>query len=190
MLPTSNQQTCEDSLFCLQHWLFYGCKYDDQIQDGFLKKIVFIYLRERTCTHKCTRGGWGLDREGEGQADSSLSMEPDVGLHPMNWDHDLSWKSRVRLSTDWATQAAPNPNWFKPKRKTQRILLLEEPLGTVWSEFQPSFSAVLCLPSLHFQAALPWGWTMTLPRYFSLRTQKYINTKFPGEVIRFSLIIT
>ena len=28
--------------------------------------------------------------EGEEQADSMLSVEPDVGLDPITWDHDLN----------------------------------------------------------------------------------------------------
>ena len=46
----------------------------------FIFKILFIYLRERE--HK---QGEGI----EGEADSPLSREPDVGL-PGPWDHDLS----------------------------------------------------------------------------------------------------
>ena len=49
----------------------------------FLKD--FLYLRERA--------GKGRGVEGEGEADSLLSREPDAGLDPRTWDHDLSPKA-------------------------------------------------------------------------------------------------
>ena len=42
-------------------------------------KILLIYLREKESTQK---QGWGERAEGEGEADSSLSRELDVGLDP------------------------------------------------------------------------------------------------------------
>jgi len=53
------------------------------INIDFLKKILFIYLRER----EYKPGG---EAEGEGEADSPLSREPNEGLIPGPWDHDLS----------------------------------------------------------------------------------------------------
>ena len=49
-------------------------------------------------------GGRGRRRR-DSQADSVLSVEPEVGSTPGRWDHDLSQKSRVEGLTDWATQA-------------------------------------------------------------------------------------
>ena len=48
--------------------------------------LKIFYLFERECVPAHTSGGrgsrWG-GAEGEGQADSMVSMEPDVGLHLM-----------------------------------------------------------------------------------------------------------
>ena len=50
----------------------------------------------------------------EGRADRipsrlcAVSVEPDTGLDPTNWNHDLSW-NQVRCSTNWATQG---PDFF------------------------------------------------------------------------------
>jgi len=55
---------------------------------------------ERECEHEQTEGG-----EAEGQADSTLSTEPNAGLDsriPRPWPEP---KSRVGHLTDWATQA-------------------------------------------------------------------------------------
>ena len=49
-------------------------------------KILCIHLRVREC--EWTHVGTGVEAEGE--ADSPLSWEPDVGLHPRPWDPDLS----------------------------------------------------------------------------------------------------
>ena len=55
---------------------------------GFFKKgFLSIYLRER----EWAQAGGGKRGEGEGQADSLLSMQPDMwGSIPGPWDHDLS----------------------------------------------------------------------------------------------------
>ena len=46
---------------------------------NFLKKILFIFLRESEKEHE-----WGGEAKGdrEGEADSLLSREPDLCLHP------------------------------------------------------------------------------------------------------------
>ena len=49
----------------------------------FFLKILFIYLTERESTV-------GRRAEGEGEADSPLSREPDTGLDPRAQEHDLS----------------------------------------------------------------------------------------------------
>ena len=56
------------------------------------KKKSFIYLRERSITA-------GVGRA-EGEADSLLSREPDVGLNPRTPDHELSQRQTLKqLST-------------------------------------------------------------------------------------------
>ena len=47
-------------------------------------KKDYIYLRERESAR--AQAGGGAEREGE--ADSPLSKEPDVGSIPGPWDHD------------------------------------------------------------------------------------------------------
>ena len=42
----------------------------------------------------------GVGAEGEGQADSVLSMGPDLGLNPMTLRGWLEMKSRIRCLTD------------------------------------------------------------------------------------------
>ena len=54
--------------------------------DNFLK-ILFIYLTEIISRQR--------EREREEEAGSPLSREPDVGLDPRNWDHDLSRRQRL-----------------------------------------------------------------------------------------------
>lgn len=54
----------------------------------------FIYLRER---EKAQAGGWA---EGEGEAGSPLSKEPDSGLIPRT--------PSLRQILNWATQVSPN----------------------------------------------------------------------------------
>ena len=57
-------------------------------------EILFIYLtereREREREREMRAQQGEQQAEGEGQAGSPLSREPDVGLHPRTWDHDLS----------------------------------------------------------------------------------------------------
>lgn len=54
--------------------------------------------------------------EEEGQGDTMLSTEPNTGLDPTPWDHDLSQKSRVGCLTSWATQV-PAALYLKIKTK-------------------------------------------------------------------------
>lgn len=85
------------------------------------------------------------------------------------------------------TQTALN---YKGKYKT--VLLWGEPLGPVclrasWASLQ---FFQLCLPSLHFQAdSLMVAKHDSAPLCTPLRQPKHINTKFPREIMRFSLII-
>lgn len=59
--------------------------------DLFLKKILFMYLRERG---KEREHKWGGEAEGEGEIDSSLRREPEVGLYPHR-DHDMSQRQML-----------------------------------------------------------------------------------------------
>ena len=52
----------------------------DPIVGLFFLKILFVYLRERERKSAHTNGVGGA--EGEGDAGSPLSREPDAGLHP------------------------------------------------------------------------------------------------------------
>ena len=52
----------------------------------FFFKLLFIYLTERDTAREGTQAG----EVGEGEAGFPLSREPDVGLIPAPWDHDLS----------------------------------------------------------------------------------------------------
>ena len=59
---------------------------------NILLKILFIYLRE---TERSQAGGGA---EGEGEASSPLSKEPNLGLRgliPGPWDHDLSQREVI-----------------------------------------------------------------------------------------------
>ena len=73
----------------------------------------------------------------------------------------------------------PNPNWFKPQRKTQTVLPLEEPVGTIWSEFQPSFSASLSTLSsfITFSGWLPYGQKNESPSLFTTQNTKAYQHK-------------
>ena len=59
---------------------------------------LFIYFRERW------QGTWVAEGEGESQADSTLSREPDAGLDPTTLRSRSELKSRVRGLTDCTTQ--------------------------------------------------------------------------------------
>lgn len=50
-------------------------------------KDLYIYLREREKerARACEHGDGGRQRERESPADSSLSTEPDLGLHTRAW---------------------------------------------------------------------------------------------------------
>ena len=61
----------------------------------------FMYLKEKESMHTCKVGKGGA--EGEGEADSSPSRKPNVGLHLRSWDHDLAKGSHL---SDRATQVA------------------------------------------------------------------------------------
>lgn len=58
-------------------------------------KMLFMYLFLREWIQGC-----GGDREGEGQADSSLGMEQKQGSISCLWDHDPKPKSRVSGLTE------------------------------------------------------------------------------------------
>ena len=55
----------------------------------FLLKILLIYLTETG------REGTQAEGVGEGEAGFPLSREPDVGLDPGPWDHDLSQRQSL-----------------------------------------------------------------------------------------------
>ena len=55
----------------------------------FFFKILFIYLTERE--HKQGK----QQTEGEREAGSPLSREPDGDSVPGHWDHDLSWRQTL-----------------------------------------------------------------------------------------------
>lgn len=42
--------------------------------------------------------GWGQREAEKSQADSPLSAEPDPGLDPSSWDHDLSGNQESKAS--------------------------------------------------------------------------------------------
>ena len=54
----------------------------------FFFKILFIYLTERQ--RETVREETQAEGVGEGEAGFPLSREPDEGLDPRSWDHDLS----------------------------------------------------------------------------------------------------
>jgi len=57
----------------------------------FFLKILFIYLTERDTAREGTQAG-GV---GEGEAGFPLSREPNAGLDPRTWDHDLSRRQKL-----------------------------------------------------------------------------------------------
>ena len=67
---------------------------------GWGKFIYLFWEREREREREAEREG-----ERESQAGSTVSSEPDTGLHPMIMRSWPELKSRVRCLTDWATQA-------------------------------------------------------------------------------------
>ena len=78
------------------HWIFTNLGRSYYYYNHFIfhlkiLKNLFICLfvcLETMC--KWVRGTEG-DGEGESQADSMLSGEPDAGFDLTTWDHDLSW---------------------------------------------------------------------------------------------------
>ena len=57
-------------------------------------KKYFIYLFDRESKHRQTE----QQAEGEGEADSLLSREPNAGLDPRtpgSWDHDLNLRQML-----------------------------------------------------------------------------------------------
>ena len=69
----------------------HGCQQWISYNYSLKKKKDFIYLWKRMSTW--TEGG----TEGEGEAGSQLSREPDMGWGsiPGPWDHDLSWRQML-----------------------------------------------------------------------------------------------
>ena len=61
---------------------------------------MYLYLREKVRMDEGQR-----KRERESQAGPTLSVEPHVGPDPITLGSWPKWKSRVRCSNDWATQA-------------------------------------------------------------------------------------
>ena len=61
----------------------------------------FIYLSER----KHAQLGSGGEVEGEGEAETPLSREPEAGLNPRTWRWWSELKSRVGCLAEGATQA-------------------------------------------------------------------------------------
>ena len=72
----------------------------------FQSHPIFFFL-ERECRQR--REG---ERENLKQAPCSV-WSLMWGLVPQPWDHDLSWRSRVRCSTNWATQVSQSQSLFK-----------------------------------------------------------------------------
>ena len=91
----------------------------------FFLKILFIYLRERVSAQA------GEEAEGEGEVDSLLSREPDVGA----WSQDpgiMTW-AEGRCLTDWATQA-PLGHFFGPciAQNPQQLPSVSQALHEAW----------------------------------------------------------
>ena len=63
---------------------------DSMIPLILLKDWLIDNLRKRESEHAQMRGGAVGEGERESQAGSLLGMEPDSGLDPGPWDHDLS----------------------------------------------------------------------------------------------------
>jgi len=82
-------------------------------------KILFIYLSVRDWERKRERVGRG-GAEGEGQADSVLSTEPDAGLGPTTLGSWPELGPGVRRLADWATQVPLKISWSLnfPKKVT------------------------------------------------------------------------
>ena len=70
--------------------------------------FVFVLDRESVSREERPRGGRERQRERESQAGSTLSAEPDVGLHPTTLGSWPELKSRYGRSTNWATQVPPS----------------------------------------------------------------------------------
>ena len=82
----------------------------DCAQEHSVNTKSYLFWKERGCTWACESGGDG-QRERNPQADSALSREPNVELSPRTWRSWPEQKSRVRCSTDWATQV-PHKSHF------------------------------------------------------------------------------
>ena len=67
----------------------------------------FLFILEREWESKCVHVRRGAEEERESQADSTLSVEPDMGLQHVTLRSWPQLKSRARCLTNWATQAAP-----------------------------------------------------------------------------------
>ena len=81
----------------------------------FLRLICFREEREKEREHSCEHvsRGRGRGRRGrESQADSPLSMEPNAGLNLTTLRPQPETKSRVRCSTDWATQGTHHHSFY------------------------------------------------------------------------------
>ena len=53
----------------------------------FFKDILYLFEKEREREREHEQ--WG-EKEGEEEVDFLLSREPDVGINPATWDHELS----------------------------------------------------------------------------------------------------
>ena len=69
--------------------------YPHFIEKDFIWEKQSVYVWER---------GEGV--EGEGEADSSCSMESKLGLDPRTWDHDLNWREMLNQLWHPGTPAA------------------------------------------------------------------------------------
>ena len=71
----------------------------------FLKKY-FIHLFKRERERENKQRGWA---EAEGQADSVLNAELDVGLDPTTLENMTCDEIKSQTHIDWATQATQHP---------------------------------------------------------------------------------
>ena len=86
------------------------------------------------CT--CRGGGLGLGGEGEGQADSRLSVEPNVELDPMtlrSQDHDLSPNQELEAQL---TELPRHPQYingfFSTSKRTSKQELWSREVGLIF----------------------------------------------------------
>ena len=126
-LPTSNQKSHEtmhvfnhgkETVFTSQ-WAGQKGPWKRFLSNQSFKKYIIYFWGEKEST-----SGRGV----EGEADSPLNRESNLGLHLMTLRSWSELKARVRCLTNWATQAPPNQScfynyvsWVFPGQCTVRI---------------------------------------------------------------------